>query len=195
MSNIIRIGSATRSITTNYTDQERNVLGRELADKIGELSTIDARIKAVYELRETEVLALEDQRKTLSSDIERLQVSVSTGVLEELIQCDVYEVDGAERIVVKSGCLPTDAAAIIETTALNANEEPLPGSEIQPEVPEIQPEVPEIQPEEEPLPGSEIQPEEEPLPGSEIQPEEEPLPGSEIQPEDEAPEDEEIENI
>ena len=163
---IIRIGSATRSITTSFTDQERNVLGRALADKIGELSTIDARIKAVYELRETEVLALEDQRKTLTSDIERLQVSVATGVLEEQIQCDVYEVDGAERIVVKSGCLPTDTAAIIETTALNANEDP---SEIQPE--DEAPEVPEIQPEDE---APEV---------------------PEIQPEDEAPEDEEIENI
>ena len=166
MSNIIRIGSATRSITTNYTDQERNVLGRELAEKIGELSSIDGRIKAVYELRETEVLALEEQRKKLTSDIERLQVSVATGVLEEQIQCDVYDVDGAERIVVKSGCLPTNISAIIETIALSADADP-----------------------------SEIQPEEEPLPVSEIQPEEEPLPVSEIQPEDEAPEDEEIENI
>lgn len=141
---IIRIGSATRSITTNYTDQERNVLGREMADKIGELSSIDGKIKAVYELRETEVLALEYQRKTLTLAIERLQVSVATGVLEELIQCDVYDVDGAERIVVKSGCLPTDNAAIIETIALSADADP-----------------PEIQPEEEPLPGSEIQPEDE----------------------------------
>lgn len=141
---IIRIGSATRSITTNYTDQERNVLGRELADKIGELSSIDGKIKAVYELRETEVLALEYQRKTLTLAIERLQVSIATGVLEELIQCDVYDVDGAERIVVKSGCLPTDNAAIIKTIALSADADP-----------------PEIQPEEEPLPGSEIQPEDE----------------------------------
>lgn len=140
MSNIIRVGSELRTITNNFTDQERNVLGRELAEKIGELSSIDGRIKAVYALRETEVLALEDQRKALTADIERLQVSVAIGVLEELIQCDVYEVDGAERIVVKSGCLPTDTAAIIETTALNANEDPLPVSEIQPEVPEIQPE-------------------------------------------------------
>lgn len=144
MSNIIRIGSATRSITTNYTDQERNVLGRELADKIGELSSIDGRIKAVYEQREVDVLALEDQRKKLTSDIERLQVSVATGVLEEQIQCDVYEVDGAERIVVKSGCQPTDISAIIETTALSADADPS-----------------EIQPEEEPLPVSEIQPEDE----------------------------------
>jgi len=118
MSNIIRIGSATRSITTNYTDQERNVLGRELAEKIGELSSIDGRIKAVYELREKEVLALEEQRKTLTSALERLQVSVSAGVLEEQIQCDVYEVDDKDRIVVKSGCLPTDSSAIIETTRL-----------------------------------------------------------------------------
>lgn len=170
---IIRIGSELRTITNNFTDQERNVLGRELAEKIGELSSIDGRIKAVYELRETEVLALEEQRKTLTSDIERLQVSVATGVLEEQIQCDVYEVDGQNKVVVKSGCLPTDTAAIIETTALNANEDPS-----------------EIQPEEEPLPGSEIQPEDEAPEVPEIQPEDE-----EIQPEDEAPEDEEIENI
>ena len=174
MSNIIRVGSELRTITNNYTDQERNVLGRELADKIGELSTIDARIKAVYELRETEVLALEDQRKKLTSDIERLQLSVSTGVLEEQIQCDVYEVAGAERIVVKSGCLPTDAAAIIETIALSKNAD-TPVAE-----------APAV---------SEIQPEEEPLPVSEIQPEEEAPAVPEIQPEEEAPEDEKIENI
>lgn len=166
MSNIIRVGSELRTITNNFTDQERNVLGRELAEKIGELSSIDGRIKAVYELRETEVLALEDQRKKLTSDIERLQVSVATGVLEEQIQCDVYEVDGQNKVVVKSGCLPTDTAAIIETIALSADADPS-----------------EIQPEEEPLPVSEIQPEDE-----EIQPEDE-------APEDEAPEDEEIENI
>jgi len=152
MSNIIRVGSELRTITNNYTDQERNVLGRELAEKIGELSSIDGRIKAVYELRETEVLALEDQRKTLTSAIERLQVSVATGVLEEQIQCDVYDVDGAERIVVKSGCLPTDAATIIETIALSADADPS-----------------EIQPEEEPLPGSEIQPEDEAPDAEEIE--------------------------
>ena len=166
MSNIIRVGSELRTITNNFTDQERNVLARELADKIGELSTIDARIKAVYELRETEVLALEEQRKTLTSDIERLQVSVATGVLEEQIQCDVYEVDGQNKVVVKSGCLPTDTAAIIETIALSADADP-----------------------------SEIQPEEEPLPVPEIQPEEEAPAVEEIQPEEDAPEDEEIENI
>lgn len=141
---IIRIGSELRTITNKFTDQERNVLGRELADKIGELSTIDARVKAVYEQRETEVLALENQRKTLTSEVERLQVSVATGVLEEQIQCDVYEVDGQNKVVVKSGCQPTDTAAIIETIALHANEDPS-----------------EIQPEEEPLPVSEIQPEDE----------------------------------
>lgn len=138
MSNIIRVGSATRSIKTSFSDQERNVLGRELAVKIGELSSIDGRIKAIYEQREADVLALENQRKKLTSDVDRLQVSVSTGVLEEQIQCDVYEMDGAERIVVKSGSLPTDPSAIIETTALYKNadtpvEEALPVSEIQPE--------------------------------------------------------------
>lgn len=164
MSNIIRVGSATRSITNNFTDQERNVLGRELAEKIGELSSIDGRIKAVYELRETEVLALEDQRKTLDNEIKRLQVSVSSGSLEEQIQCDVYDVGGAERIVVKSGCLPTDISAIIETTALYANADP--------SVAEA-PAVSEIQPVEEPRPVSEIRPVEEALPVSEIQPVEE----------------------
>lgn len=137
MSNIIRVGSEQRSIITKFTSLERDGMGRELADKIGELSSIDGRIKAVYEQRETEVLALENQRKTLTSDIERLQVSVSTGVLEEQIQCDVYEMDGSERIVVKSGFLPTDSSAIIETTALYKNAdtpvaEALPVSEIQP---------------------------------------------------------------
>lgn len=145
---IIRIGSATRSIKTSYTDQERNVLGRELADKIGELSSIDGRIKAVYEQRETEVLALENQRKTLTSDIERLQVSISTGVLEEQIQCDVYEMDGQDKVVVKSGFLPTDESAVIETTSLYANADPSV---------EEAPVVSEIQPVEEPLPVSEIQ--------------------------------------
>lgn len=118
MSNIIRVGSEQRSIITNFTSLERDGMGRDLADKIGELSSIDGRIKAVYEQRETEVLALENQRKTLDNEIKRLQVSVSTGVLEEQIQCDVYEVDDKDRIVVKSGFLPTDSSAIIETTRL-----------------------------------------------------------------------------
>jgi hypothetical protein len=118
MSNIIRVGSEQRSIITNFTSLERDGMGRELANKIGELSSIDGRIKAVYEQRETEVLALENQRKTLDNEIKRLQVSVSTGVLEEQIQCDVYEVDDKDRIVVKSGFLPTDSSAIIETTRL-----------------------------------------------------------------------------
>lgn len=141
MSNIIRVGSEQRTIITKFTSLERDGLGRDLADKIGELSTIDGRIKAVYEQRETEVLALENQRKTLDDEIKRLQVSVSTGVLEEQIQCDVYEVDDKDRIVVKSGFLPTDSSAIIETTRLERaveNEsinyaEALPVSEIQPE--------------------------------------------------------------
>ena len=93
-------------------------MGRELADKIGELSSIDGRIKAIYEQRETDVLALEKQRKTLDDEIRRLQVSVAKGILEEQIQCDVYEVDDKDRIVVKSGFLPTDSSAIIETTQL-----------------------------------------------------------------------------
>jgi hypothetical protein len=137
MSNIIRVGSELRTITNNFTDQERNVLGRELAEKIGELSSIDSRIKAVYEQREVDVLALEEQRKTLNADIERLQKAVSAGRIDEQIQCDVYQ-EGQNKIVVKTGCLPTDAAAIIETIALSKNEDPsvadpLPVPEIQPE--------------------------------------------------------------
>lgn len=160
MSNIIRVGSELRTITNNFTDQERNVLGRELAEKIGELSSIDGRIKAVYEQRETEVLALEDQRKTLTADIERLQVSVSSGVLEEQIQCDVYDVDGAERIVVKTGFLPTDTSAIIEATALYKNAD-TPVAEA--------PDVSEIQPVEEPMLESEMLPVEEAPDAEEIE--------------------------
>ena len=118
MSNIIRVGSEQRSIITKFTSLERDGMGRELADKIGELSSIDGRIKAIYEQRETDVLALEKQRKTLDDEIRRLQVSVAKGILEEQIQCDVYEVDDKDRIVVKSGFLPTDSSAIIETTQL-----------------------------------------------------------------------------
>lgn len=165
MSNIIRVGSEQRSIITKFTSLERDGLGRDLADKIGELSSIDGRIKAVYEQRETEVLALEDQRKTLDNEIKRLQVSVATGVLEEQIQCDVYEVDDKDRIVVKSGFLPTDTAAIIETTRLERAVE------------------------NESINYAEA------LPVSEILPEEEPLPVSEILPEDEAPDAEATENI
>lgn len=164
MSNIIRVGSEQRSIITNFTSLERDGMGRELANKIGELSSIDGRIKAVYEQRETEVLALENQRKTLTSDIERLQVSVSTGVLEEQIQCDVYEVDGAERIVVKTGFLPTDTSAIIETTALYKNAD-TPVAEA--------PDASEIQPVEEPMLESEMLPVEEAPDAEEIETEEE----------------------
>ena len=160
MSNIIRVGSEQRSIITNFTSLERDGMGRELADKIGELSSIDGRIKAVYEQRETEVLALENQRKTLDNEIKRLQVSVVTGSFEEQIQCDVYEADGKDRIVVKSGFLPTDTAAIIETTALYKNAD-TPVAEAPP--------VSEIQPEEEPLPESEILPEDEAPDAEEIE--------------------------
>lgn len=118
MSNIIRVGSEQRSIITKFTSLERDGLGRDLADKIGELSSIDGRIKSIYEQREADVLALEKQRKTLDDEIRRLQVSVAKGILEEQIQCDVYEVDDKDRIVVKSGFLPTDSSAIIETTKL-----------------------------------------------------------------------------
>lgn len=118
MSNIIRVGSEQRSIITKFTSPERDGMGRDLADKIGELSSIEGRIKAIYEQREADVLALEKQRKTLDNAIKRLQVSVVTGSFEEQIQCDVYEVDDKDRIVVKSGFLPTDSSAIIETTRL-----------------------------------------------------------------------------
>ena len=165
MSNIIRVGSEQRSIITKFTSLERDGMGRELADKIGELSSIDGRIKAVYEQREMEVLALENQRKTLDNEIKRLQVSVVTGSFEEQIQCDVYEIDDKDRIVVKSGFLPTDSSAIIETTRL---ERAVKNESINYDAA---------------------------LPVTEIQPEAEPMLESKVLPVDEAPDAEEIENI
>ena len=152
MSNIIRVGSEQRSIITKFTSLERDGMGRDLADKIGELSSIEGRIKAIYEQRESDVLALEKQRKTLDDEIRRLQVSVAKGILEEQIQCDVYEMDGQNKVVVKSGFLPTDESAVIETTSLYANADPSV---------EEAPAVSKTQSEPEPLPVSEIQPDDE----------------------------------
>lgn len=116
-SNIIRVGSESRSETKTYTEKERDSLGRDLADLQSQINGTKNQINGVYAQREQELLALEKQKSALEKQAEALSPAILKGTVTEVYQCDVYE-DGQNRIVVRSGFQPTDPAGLVETTAL-----------------------------------------------------------------------------
>ena len=116
-SNIIRVGSESRSETKTYTEKERDSLGRDLADLQSQINGIKKQINGVYAQREQELLALEKQKSALEKQAEALSPAILKGTVTEVYQCDVYE-DGTNRIVVRSGFEPTDPKGLIETTVL-----------------------------------------------------------------------------
>lgn len=116
-SNIIRVGSESRSETKTYTEKERDSLGRDYADLQSQAQEQENLKMAEYVRHEQELLAIEKRQAAIKKQAAALLPAITKGTVTEIYQCDVYE-DGANRIVVRSGFEPTDPKGLIETTVL-----------------------------------------------------------------------------